>query len=169
MKRIAVTVRRFEESEWRMYRDLRLHALADSPDSFGSTYEREAVQSDVEWASRLRAGASDDNQMPVVALVDSLPVGLAWGRRHEHEPAVAHLFQVWVAPTHRRQGIGHLLTEAIIEWARDLGVRTVRLGVTPSHPAAVQLYERVGFVNAGESQPLRPGSHVRSQPMELTL
>ena len=39
-------VRRIAEDEWGVLRDLRLHALADSPDSFGSTYERESGYSD---------------------------------------------------------------------------------------------------------------------------
>jgi len=53
---------RFAPHEWRIYRDLRLRALADSPDAFGSTFERERDRPDAEWADRLarahRSGAS---------------------------------------------------------------------------------------------------------------
>ena len=166
---MPVTIRRFAEHEWQVYRDLRLRALADSPDSFGSTYDREAAWADSVWQDRLRAGAAAAGQMPVVALIDDTPVGLAWGRRDDHERTVADLFQVWVAPRARGQGVGAQLMDAVIAWARGLGVRALRLAVTPSHPAALRLYRRAGFVSAGEPEPLRPGSPVWSQPMQLLL
>jgi ribosomal protein S18 acetylase RimI-like enzyme len=166
---MAITIRRFEPSEWRMYRDLRLRALSDSPNAFGSTYAREATRSDSEWSDRLSTGAAAQDQIPLVALVDETPVGLAWGRQDEHEPTTAHLFQVWVSPEHRGQGVGRLLTTAVIAWANELGLSTLRLGVTASHPAALHLYRRAGFVDAGAPEALRPGSPVSCQPMQLAL
>jgi ribosomal protein S18 acetylase RimI-like enzyme len=166
---MAITVRRFEPHEWRLYREIRLRALADSPDAFGSMYEHEAVRADAEWEARLTAGATAHGQMPVVALVDDTPVGLAWGRQDEQEPTVAHVFQVWVSPEARGQGVGRLLLTAVLEWAKAIGVCTVRISVTCSHLAAVQLYRRAGFVDAGEPEPLRPGSSILCQPMQLLL
>ena len=166
---MAITVRRFLTEEWRVYRDLRLRALLDTPDAFGSTYEREASRTDAEWEDRLASGLTGLEQMPVVALVGETPVGLAWGRVDEQDATVAHLFQVWVSPEHRGQGIGRSLTNAVIAWARDLGLLALRLGVTPSHPAALRLYREAGFVEAGEPHPLRPGSPVSCQPMQLSL
>jgi ribosomal protein S18 acetylase RimI-like enzyme len=165
----SIVVRRFAPGEWRMYRDLRLRALSDSPDSFGSTYEREAVRGDADWQARLREGSRSDAQLPLVALAGEVPIGLAWARRDEHDPGVAHLFQVWVAPSHRGRGAGRLLTDTVIAWARGLGIATLRLGVTASHPAAGELYRSAGFVNAGEAECLRPGSPMMCQPMQLTL
>ena len=166
---MAMTVRRFAPDEWRLYRELRLHALADAPDAFGSTYEREAARTELEWEERLRIGATAEAELPVVALIGETPVGLAWARDDEHEPGLAHLFQVWVAPPHRGQGVGRSLTNAVIAWAQARGLRSLRLGVTPSHPAALQLYRNAGFVNAGKPEPLRPGSSVPCQPMRLEL
>ena len=166
---MLITVRRLAADEWRMYRELRLRALADSPDAYGSTHAREAARPDVDWEDWVRAGATSDAHLPVVALSGTTPVGLAWARRDEHNPSLAHLFQVWVAPMHRGRGVGRLLTHAVISWARTLGLRTLRLGVTASHPAAMQLYRHVGFVNVGEPESLRPGSSVLCQPMQLEL
>jgi ribosomal protein S18 acetylase RimI-like enzyme len=44
------------------------------------------------------------------------------------------------------QGIGRLLTEAMLERARELGCVTVDLTSRPSREAANHLYKKVGFV-----------------------
>ena len=43
------------------------------------------------------------------------------------------------------QGIGTLLTEAMLDHARSLGCKTVDLTSRPSREAANRLYQRVGF------------------------
>src|SRR5579884_633138 len=111
---MTITVRRFLASEWRTYRDLRLSALAESPDAFGSTHEREASRDDADWEARLRDGAMSEAQLPLIALSGETPVGLAWARRDDHETTLAWVFQVWVSPAHRGQGVGRLLMKAVI-------------------------------------------------------
>jgi len=44
------------------------------------------------------------------------------------------------------QGIGRMLTEAMIHRARELGCKTVDLTSRPSREAANHLYQKVGFV-----------------------
>ena len=44
------------------------------------------------------------------------------------------------------QGIGRMLTEAMLERARELGCATVDLTSRPSREAANHLYQKVGFV-----------------------
>jgi ribosomal protein S18 acetylase RimI-like enzyme len=57
-----------------------------------------------------------------------------------------HIWGMYVAPTHRRQGIGLQLLEAAIEHARSLSnVEIVRLSVSSTAPGAERLYERLGF------------------------
>jgi len=68
---------------------------------------------------------------------------------------VAHLYQVWVAPGHRGRGIGRMLIEAVIAWARESGLRVLLLDVTAGNSAAVELYRQLGFVDDGDTQPLR--------------
>ena len=76
-----IDVRRFAPREWRVYRELRLRALADSPDAFGSIYTHEAARTDAEWEDRLTTGATAPGQMPVLALIGETPVGLAWAAK----------------------------------------------------------------------------------------
>src|SRR5687767_13136762 len=85
LDQMTITVRQFTAAEWRTYRDLRLRALRDDPDAFGSTYEREAARPAEDWKDRLAAGVTDAGQLPIVALVGETPVGLAWGRVDERD------------------------------------------------------------------------------------
>lgn len=163
------SVHRFAPHEWRTYRDLRLRALADSPDAFGSMLERESARSDAEWARRLEAGAQSSTDLPLVARFGQEAVGLAWGWTRDSEPDVAYLFQVWVAPEHRRQRIARMLLDAVVDWARERGAHYVALDVTCGDSPAMRLYTQAGFRPSGDPQPLRPGSPLLKQPMRLAL
>src|SRR5262245_6863197 len=109
-------VRRFSAEEWRVYRDLRLRALADSPDAFGSTLAEEADRLDAEWARRLASGVESETNLPILAEAQGEAIGLAWSRIDTSNLDVAFLYQMWVAPTHRRLGAGRMLLRAVIEW-----------------------------------------------------
>ncbi|HEU5047453.1 MAG TPA: ribosomal protein S18-alanine N-acetyltransferase [Rickettsiales bacterium] len=50
-----------------------------------------------------------------------------------------------VSPEHRRHGIGKALLEAILNWAREKGVKTIFLEVRISNEAAQELYKNAGF------------------------
>lgn len=162
-------VERLAPHEWRTYRDLRLRALGESPDAFGSTLEAERARPDAEWARRLAIGASAELELPLVARLGDAAIGIAWARVLEGAPDVAHLFQVWVAPEHRGRGAGRMLLEAAVTWARAIGAHHLALDVTCGDTAAVRLYTRAGFRVVGEPEPLRPGSPVMVQPMQLPL
>lgn len=164
-----VAIRQFSADEWPVYRALRLAALADAPDSFGSTFERENAQPDAHWASRLAGGVASPGEFPVCAVIDARPVGLAWGRIDGSHPGIAELFQMWVSPAVRRRGVARKLVDAVIAWARERGAASLRLSVTVDHAPAVRLYSSVGFQADGAPEPIRPGSRVLAQPMSLAL
>jgi len=165
----TLLVRRLEASEWRMYRGLRLSALADSPDAFGSTLNEEKELSDDWWSARLGAGTASTTDLPLVVELEGEGIGLSWGRIEASNPAAAYLYQMWVAPSFRRLGAGQLLLAATIDWARSSGARALKLGVTCGNTPAMQLYARAGFEDEGPAKPLRPGSPIFAQPMSLEL
>ena len=162
-------VRRFRPDEWPRYRDLRLRALADSPDAFGSTWERERRRSDEDWTARLVADAASRWSIPFVAEDGDQLVGLVWGRIEAQQPDTAHVFQMWVAPESRGLGVGRKLLSAVVAWARDARAHQVVLNVTVGDTAARRLYVAAGFRPEGDPQPLRPGSSILSQPMRLEI
>ena len=162
-------VRTIAPHEWSTYRDLRLRALADSSDAFGRTLPEEQDRSDAEWSNRLATGANSSWNLPLVAEVDGKPIGLAWGRIEESKPDVANLYQMWVAPSHRRLGAGQMLLEAVIAWARARNVCYLDLGVTCGDSPARRLYARADFEPVGEPQRFRSGSELLGQQMRLKL
>ena len=114
-------IRTFSSSEWQIYKDLRLWALADSPDSFSRTLAEEQVRSDKEWSKRLAEGVNSRLDLPLLAEIDGRPIGLAWGHIETTTTQVANLYQVWVAPGHRRLGVGQMILDAVID--RDGNIR----------------------------------------------
>lgn len=162
-------VRRFEASEWQIYRELRLRALAESPDAFGSTFALEQVRTDEEWQAWLSAGASSPLDLPLLGLAGGEAAGLAWAKVDSSNPSAVNLFQMWVAPEHRSHGLGAELLHQAIAWAQARGAATLSLGVTLGDSPAVRLYRRAGFVPSGQPEPLRPNSPLLAQAMVLRL
>jgi GNAT superfamily N-acetyltransferase len=163
------SIRTFAPHEWGTYRDLRLRALADSPDVFRRTLAQEKGRPDTEWSSRLASGVESLWDLPLLAEVGSEPIGLAWGRIERSNPDVANLYQMWVAPSYRGLGAGQMLLEVVIAWARAANMCYLALGVTCGDSPAMRLYVRAGFKPVGEPEPLRAGSELLAQPMRLAL
>lgn len=154
--------------DWPLYRRTRLRSLAEAPHAFGSTLAAEQHRPAALWQARLIA-ATAATDYPLVAERDGQVVGLVWGKTDATDPGLAHLYQMWVAPEARGQGVGAALIEAALGWARGNGVRVVELAVSEGNRAATRLYERAGFVATGTFEALHAGSSLRSQRMQLAL
>lgn len=164
-----ITIRSIEPADWRTYRDLRLRALQDAPDAFGSTHDLERVRPDPLWASRLSDAASSGKDALFFAVSGEQVCGLAWCKLDADDREAAHLFQMWVAPEARGRGAGGVLLKAALDWARSVGASRVRLGVTVGDSPASRLYAAHGFVGVGAPEPLREGSPLMAQTMECRL
>lgn len=163
------TVRRLGAQEWRAYRDLRLRALGDAPDAFGTTLEAAQRYSDAHWEERVSAGAGSEWDLPLVAEDGGRLVGMVWATIDPALPETAHVIQMWVAPESRGTGCGAMLLDAVVGWARDSGARKVVLRVTWGDSPARRLYARAGFEPVGEPEPIRPGSALLARPVRLQL
>lgn len=71
----------------------------------------------------------------------------------------AHLTNVAVRESHRRQGIGELLLMTVIELARDLNASFVTLEVRASNNLAQNLYRKYGFSQTG----IRRGYYINNR------
>ena len=159
-------VRKLVDTDWQIYRDVRLRSLQESPDAFGSTWEREHAMADDHWRQRL---ASDELSLLLGLFADAALVGLAAGRIQPDSPHRVDIYQMWVAPEYRGQGGSRLLLDRVLSWALEQGARRAHLQVSQGNEAAIGLYRSAGFQDAGAPEPLREGSEVLSQPMFRTL
>jgi ribosomal protein S18 acetylase RimI-like enzyme len=163
-----VEIRRVGRDEWEELRALRLRALRDAPDAFGSTYAEESNRTDDEWMGWAADLADDGSSFGVVA-DDGSWIAMAVGAPHRDHPGEAGLFAMWVAPDARQAGIGRTLVEQVVEWARSREFPVLRLLVTETNDAAVGLYTRCGFSDTGKRLPLREGSDIITMSMTLGL
>src|SRR6185437_12808449 len=70
-------------------------------------------------------------------------------RNNEAQAFAAHLMHSFIAPYARGHGLARLLTLEVEERARDLGYHVLNLDVRETQDAAIQLYERLGYVRWG--------------------
>lgn len=142
-------IQRFGPDDWELLRGVRLWSLADAPEAFGSTYEREAAFVEAEWRNRA-AGSGW-----FLAHDDDGPVGIVAGYHDESSPAYQrHLVAMWVAPQVRGSGLASRLVDAVVDWARADGATELTLGVADGNERARAVYMRYGFTRNGESFPL---------------
>jgi ribosomal protein S18 acetylase RimI-like enzyme len=149
-----VTVRTLAADEWQVWRELRLEALADAPESFMSTHAEEAAKPDTFWQDVVAATAQHERGNLWIGEVDGSAVGQAFGRLDPDGSSV-HVFAMWVSPEARGRGVGRMLLAAIVDWGRDAGATMADLWVTEGNEAAEGLYRRSGFEPAGERERLR--------------
>jgi GNAT superfamily N-acetyltransferase len=149
-----IVVRRIRPDEGRSLRDVRLAALADAPSAFGSTYARESLLTANDWADSARVGSAGTKRATFFAVAGDEIVGLAGGYRDDPTSSRAELVSMWTHPVVRRSGVGRLLVNAVLDWARTCGVQGVELWVTRGNIGAANLYRAMGFVDTGDYQPL---------------
>lgn len=68
------------------------------------------------------------------------------GLRPLPEEGCCEMKRLYVSPEGRGLGLGKALAEAIVETARRIGYREMRLDTLPSLATAIALYQKMGFV-----------------------
>jgi ribosomal protein S18 acetylase RimI-like enzyme len=151
-------------TEWQRLRSIRLSALRDSPDAFGSTLDEANGWSAEAWSEQL-------GQLPtMVAVKDGADVGMARWAQDQNRPDTAWLISMWVAPIARRAGVGSALINAIVERVRAAGITRLLLDVADDNAAAIALYELNGFAPNGQIGSLPPPrTHIREHRRERRL
>ena len=141
-----VDIRNLTEADAQPLRELRLRALREHPESFGSSFEEEEAVPLETTVEHLRA-SSPDNFM-LGAFVEHQLVGIVHCSRSPRPKTrhKAHIGGMYVAPEARGQGIGRaLLAEAVARAGSLPGVEELVLAVTVGNEEARRLYTSAGF------------------------
>lgn len=138
-------VRRLAAGDLDVFREIRLRALTDTPENYGSIAAAERAQPDEEWLARLAGDAW------FAAFDDGRPVGLVAGRARDDGWI---LYSMWVAPDARGRGLGTKLMGEVRSAAEADGAREVWLHVAEDNDRARRLYLRLGFIATGELEPM---------------
>ena len=137
-----------------LFKDVRLRALQDLPTAFSATYAKESQLTDTDWVRRA-AQWSSEKSVGYVAMDAGIACAIASGLLDSDDATRANLYSMWVAPTHRRLGIGRNLVDAIIDWARARSARAILLLVTSNNNGAIKFYQQLGFTLTGRTEPYR--------------
>ncbi len=161
---------RAEPDDWEQLRDLRLRALLDAPEAFGSTHEQEAARTEDDWRAFAAGRDGAARQAAFVAVdEDGRWIGLAVGVVGRADTSLANLYSMWVEPAARGLGAGRLLVETVTAWAAGTGAERLELCVTEVNESAVRLYRTAGFEPTGGRDALRPGSDITTVTLRRTL
>jgi ribosomal protein S18 acetylase RimI-like enzyme len=148
---MPLEIRQITDTDAAAWWALRLRALRESPEAFGSTYD-EAVERPLAIAARRALpdpDAPDNFTLGAFApeLVGFVGFEREEGRKNRHKGSIWGMF---VAPESRGQGIGRELLAALVARARQQdGLEQIILTVVSENAAARELYRSYGFTTYG--------------------
>jgi GNAT superfamily N-acetyltransferase len=141
----TVTIRRIASADWSALREIRLEALVDAPEAFGSTLQGALRLSARQWRHKVATAVY------FLAERDGRVVGMVSGGFNDNHPGTHWLYGMYVTPTARGSEAAQLLVRAVVEWARGEGAREIYLHVACGVPRARAFYLKNGFTLTGES------------------
>ncbi len=154
-----ITVRVLDESEWAMYRDVRLRALADSPASFTATLAEEADRDEQFWRDRMTRSHR------LLAERGPVPQGIVSLGPYEQEPSAGEVFGLYVVPEARGTGISWRLVEAAAALATQQAYLQLYYWVGTDIGRAIGFANNFGFRTTEYRRPsrtsdLEPGEEI---------
>ena len=162
-------VRRIGADGGPLLRDLRLRALADAPDAFGTTLAEAAARPVTYWSGRAAATAAGSDEATFLAIENELWVGMVAGIREAGEPETVMIVSMWVDPAYRDRGVGGALLDAVTGWARAHGALRAVLSVVETNAPALALYRGAGFEPTDGRESLRSNRSLQLIEMVRTL
>jgi len=144
-----IIIKQASMKDWRAFKKIRLDALMNNPESFGSSYEEEANKEDKKWKEKFK----DTNRIVFIAFNHKLPIGVALvsyesAERFKH---LAHMYSVYIKKEFRGKGISNLLIKSImLSIKRRKNIKKIKLNVVKQQIQAINLYKKFGFKIIGE-------------------
>ena len=153
-----ITVKRIQDGELELYKQIRLASLKDAPYAFETTYESALQRTDEMWRERVINTVQGTDEAIFFAFSDDLAIGIAALIRMKGQAEAGVLMQVWASPDHRGTSVAWDLMDAIFHWAGENNFHRIIAGVTNLNARALRFYTRYGFSMIEESAQSDPGS-----------
>lgn len=134
--------------EWEKYRLIRLEALQDSPQAFGTTLKEAQAEPESFWRERLEQAALGERVWLFFAQEGADIMGTigAYTEEGEHNEHVANIVGFFVSPHARGKGVGEKLFSTILKTLQDVPrIVKIYLRVTTTQTPAIAIYEKYGF------------------------
>ncbi|TWP34713.1 GNAT family N-acetyltransferase [Leekyejoonella antrihumi] len=145
-----ITVRALGDEDWQVYRDVRLAALAESPDAFAAKAAHEQAFEEELWRKRIARSRR------LVAEQDDKVVGVvSVGHKGSQDERVSELFGLWVMPELRGKGVAWRLVEAGVDQARSDSYDFVLYWVGTDNGRAVAFASSFGFRPTDTRRPMK--------------
>ncbi|MCV3239079.1 GNAT family N-acetyltransferase [Mesorhizobium sp. ZC-5] len=143
----AMEIRPLTEVDADAFRALRLTALQDTPEAFGSSYQEEVDQPREFFVAR---AAPQDPSVTFGAFAGTRLVGTAGlsVSNRLKEKHKAYMWGVFVLADFRGRGVGRELVQQIIDKAAG-NVRVLQCSVVTAQEATRRMYHKMGFVPYG--------------------
>ena len=146
---VAISYRKLEPADARVYRAIRLESLKAHPEAFGAGYEEQrklpklmferAIEEPAD--ERFVIGAYDGEDL--IGICGFLPFVSKDFAELEHTGTI---IQMYVRAAYRGRKIGLGLTKAVLEEAfRNPEIQQISLGVKEGNVSAQRVYEQAGF------------------------
>src|SRR5690348_5416083 len=152
-------VRKLTENDLDALWAMRLRALKDNPEAFGSTYEETLARGN-EWM-RQRLCTDENETFYLGAFEENRLIGIVAFYREDATKTrhKGYVVSMYVAPESRGLGAGKALMQALIARARQIqGLEQLHLAVVTTNQVAYQLYRSLGFeVYGTEPKALKSG------------
>ena len=162
-------IRTLQPNEAELFREIRLCALAESPDAFGETFQQAQAQPNSYWQNLTDSVTQPDSHVMFLAEQTKQVVGSAFGLVDREDAKIGHIGGMWVDPAFRANGIGAALVAEILTWAHQQKQSKLELWITQGNQKAIGLYERVGFVDTGKRNQLPSNPSLQIIHMSLKL
>jgi ribosomal protein S18 acetylase RimI-like enzyme len=165
----VIDIRQINTGEGKLYRQLRLASLAESPDLFSTTYS-EAIKRDIcSWDEQADSGTQGSDRITMIAFNDSQPVGIGSVYRDSKNEFYGELIQFWIESAYRGREVAPELIRLLISWSVHQNYRKLIAWVNCGNLRAVKFYQKHGFIMTDQTKPLRMKSGKLSCLMELML
>lgn len=163
----TTTIRRLTEQDVNLFREVRLKALKDSPDSFDQKHEEELAKPLEYWQELLDKVSPSSENIAFVLFDDEESIGVVYGfNKGEKRGGLGGL---WIDPNYRKRGFATTLINKVITWAKNEELERLTLWNTEGHEGSEKLYRKIGFQPTGRKKPLELNPSVHIEEFELPL